>query len=385
MTNYRNKQNIGEEEIDLWEVFRILWDNKKQVIRVLITFIFLGIFISIFSETRYTASCIIIPKSLEKGSAGNLGNLVEMTGVKLKSKTGVDIALSLYPNIIQSKPFKLAILETPINIAEVNKKITLRTYYEEYYHPSLLGYVKKYTLKLPYILINSLKDKHCCKYLDYQDIDKEGILKIRLEDKELLETINNIISIDINTQCNYIKLSATMPEALASAQLTKNVQNLLQKTITKIKTEQITNELSFIERRFNEKKKEAEAAQLKLARFKDKNRNVTTATARIEIQRLQAEYAIIYNVYSELAKQLETKKIQVTENTSVFSVIDPVAIPLQKSAPRYLLILVLFTFLGGISGITYVLIKTWLPSILKNLDFVSFAKHKTNENLPIKH
>ncbi len=59
------------------------------------------------------------------------------------------------------------------------------------------------------------------------------------------------------------------------------------------------------------------------------------------------EYTLLFGVYSELAKQREQANIQVKETTPVFTVVEPVTIPTERSKPKRGLICIAFTFLGG--------------------------------------
>lgn len=154
-----------------------------------------------------------------------------------------------------------------------------------------------------------------------------------------------------------------MPQAKAAAQMVQKAQVLLQDAITDFKIQKAKDQLAFVGERYAEKEKEANLAQQKLANFRDRNKNVSTAKAQTELERLTAEYNLVYGVYSELAKQLETQKIQVKENTPVFTVIEPVSVPIQKSKPKRAMILVIWTFLGGIVGVGMVFGKEFLGSI----------------------
>ena len=92
--------------------------------------------------------------------------------------------------------------------------------------------------------------------------------------------------------------------------MTQKAKDLLQKTITEFKIEKATAQLQFIEERYNEKKKEFELVQEKLAAFRDRNKNVTSAIALTHEEQLQNEYQLAFNVYSELAQQLEQAQIR---------------------------------------------------------------------------
>ncbi len=171
------------------------------------------------------------------------------------------------------------------------------------------------------------------------------------------------INLTIDSKQGYLTLQASFPEALLSAQVADQTRELLQKYITRFKVEKTTDKLNFIEERYQEKKKEFEQAQEKLARYRDQNRNMSSALAQTEEERLQGEFSIAMNVYNELAKQLEQAKIQVKEETPVFSVLEPAVVPNQKTKPKKGMIVLISLFLGAIAGTGIVFGKSYLSGI----------------------
>jgi LPS O-antigen subunit length determinant protein (WzzB/FepE family) len=85
--------------------------------------------------------------------------------------------------------------------------------------------------------------------------------------------------------------------------------------------------------------------------------------ARTEEERLMNEYQLAFQVYSQLAQQLETAQIKVKEDTPVFSIVKPVTVPIEKSKPNRPLILIIWTFLGGIIGVGWIFGKQFLKDI----------------------
>jgi uncharacterized protein involved in exopolysaccharide biosynthesis len=69
------------------------------------------------------------------------------------------------------------------------------------------------------------------------------------------------------------------------------------------------------------------------------------------------------NLYGELAAQLEQAKISVKETMPVLTVINPVTVPYKKSKPQRAMILMAFTFLGGVLGIGLVMILPVIANI----------------------
>lgn len=350
MTENNNIQTQADDEIDLIQLAKTLWEGRRTVIKTTLIFMLLGLFIAIFSPKEYTASTTMVPQSAEGGSklGGSLGGLAAMAGINLGSMGGGStIPPTLYPKIVNSIPFQKELMKTPLSIEGQTEQVTFAEYYLEIKKPGLLGYIKKYTIGLPGIILKAIRGNGSDAILASTDND---LLTITGDEKKLIEILSAQLSLEVNDKDGYISLSARMPEAKAAAQMAQKAQILLQNAITNFKIQKAKDELAFVEERYVEKEKEAKVAQQKLATFRDRNKNVSTATAQTEQERLTAEYNLVYGVYSELAKQFETQKIQVKEDTPVFTVIEPVSIPIDKSKPKRGMVLVIWTFIGGIVG-----------------------------------
>ena len=84
---------------------------------------------------------------------------------------------------------------------------------------------------------------------------------------------------------------------------------------------------------------------------------------RSEEERLTSQYNLIYGVYSELSKQLEQSKIQVKQETPVFTIIEPISVPTKKSKPNRPLILIMGISLGGLIGTVMIFGKDFMKDI----------------------
>ncbi len=353
-----------DDEIDLIQLAKTLWEGRRTVIKTTLIFMALGLFIAIFSPKEYTASTTVVPQTAEGGVkiGGNLGGLAAMAGINLGNiGGGSTIPPSLYPKIVNSIPFQKELMKTLISVDGVEGKVTLLEFYDNIYKPGVLHEIRKYTIGLPGLILKLIKGKE--KETLSKSNEEQELIEISSIEKQLIEILSKKITIEINDKDNYVFLSTRMPEAKAAAQVTKNAQDLLQKKIIEFKIQKAKDQLKFIENRYDEKSKELSDIQQYLARFRDGNKNVITAVANTEFDRLKAEYDLVYGVCSELAKQLETQKIQVKENTPVFLIIQPVTVPLDKSRPKRLMILVAWTFMGGLIGFFILYGKGLIKSI----------------------
>ena len=352
------------KEIDIFNIINALWSNKTIILKSLIIFIILGLVVSFFSEKEYTAEITIVPQTGEsKALSGNIGGLAAMAGINLGNIGGeMGVSPILYPKIVKSVSFQLELLKTPLSIERFDKKVSYSEYYSKFYSPSLLGYMKKYTLGLPGLIIKSLKTKN----ISTNEFNLEGdFFIVSIDNKLLLERLEKQLTVSVNEKEGFVVLSANMPEAKSAAELVYSAQKKLQDYIIKFKIEKSQEQLKFIIKRYKEKEKEFTVVQKRLASFIDENKDVTSALAKTKLEQLRSEYDLVYNVFLELAKQVESQKIKVKEDTPVFTVIDPISIPFERSFPKRGRTMLLFIILGVFVGVIIIGVKS-LKKFLKN-------------------
>ena len=362
----KNTSPSQEDSIDIIALLKDFWGARKTILKITVAFTFLGLFVAIFTENEYTASTTFVP--LAQGSAaggGSLGSLASLAGINIGGAgSSEEIAPELYPKIVNSIPFQLALLNMPLTIEGQAIPVSYSEYYKNIYSPGLLSNIKKYTLGLPGVLVSWARSTP----IDTEvaaGTKENKIISISKEESALIKGLEHQISLTVNGKEGFISISATLPEAKASAEMVLKAQQLLQEYALQFKTQKSMEQLNFIKERYAEKRGEFDQIKIALARFQDQNTGINTALGRTKLLQLQSEYDLTFAVYSGLAKQLETQRLQVKKDTPLFTVLQPVSIPLEKSAPKRALILVVYLFLGFVLSLGYVLVKKYLISFKK--------------------
>ncbi|MGQ8337727.1 Wzz/FepE/Etk N-terminal domain-containing protein [Sunxiuqinia sp. A32] len=359
----KNTLSHENEEVDLIDLAKKMWTGRKIIIRFTLGGIILGLIIAIFSPKEYIATTTMVPQTKDSNASklGGLSSLAAMAGFNMNNmESPATLSPMLYPQIVNSVPFQHDLLNASYTIEGSSEPVNLFTYYTEIKKLGLFPLIKRYTIGLPSIILRAFKGK--------QDStngirSSNNLLKLTEEQERIRKKLSEQINIEINDKEGYITLSSRFNKAELAAQVTQKSQQLLQQYITDFKIEKASEKLHFIEERYAEKKAEFEQAQKNLATFRDRNKNVSSAMALTEEERLQSEYQLAYSVYSELAKQLEQAKIQVKEETPVFAIIQPVQIPVDKSKPNRPLILFVWMFLGGIMGVFTVFGRQFIVNV----------------------
>lgn len=353
-----------ENEIDLIEVVKKLWTKRKFIIKVTVIWTCLGVLVALFSAKEFSADCTIVPQTGDKTAGGNLGGLAAMAGINFGVISEGDVlSPKIYPKILASVPFQKEIMQTEIKFEDYEHPVKLFDYFmnEDYQKFSLIGTAIKYTIGLPGLIISAIRGEE--PEPEYGGGVASSLQILSKDESECMKILNDKISMNLNEKDGYITITVYMPEPLAAAQLAFKVQMLLQQYVTDFKIEKVKANLDFVEGRYQEAKHQYEVKQEELALFEDANRNPSTSVARAAQARLTNEYTLLFGVYNELAKQREQAYIKVKETTPVFTVVEPVTIPAERSKPKRGLICIAFTFLGGFIGIGLVLILPFLAQV----------------------
>jgi len=360
--NNQNPKSSPETEIDFINLARTFWEGRIVIGKFILLGIFVGFFVAILTPNVFTASSTMVPQisdpksklaSLSGGLSG-LSGLAAMAGVNLSTTTGSDLSPKTYSSIISSVPFQLELMKTPLNFEKLDSQVTLYDYYTKIKFGNPFS---KYTVGLPSLIIKAIKGEKKIRFSTSQENPLYVLTEKQIDVQKIIE---KQVGIFVNDKDAQVSLSCSLPEAYAAAQLTQNAQHLLQRYITEFKIEKAKIDQEFIQQRYDEAKKNYQAAQQELASFRDRNKFMSTAVAKSEEERLYGEYTLVTGVYSELAKKLEQAKITVKEETPVFTIINPVSVPIEKSTPNRPLILAIAAFIGLIAGTVLVLGKDFM-------------------------
>lgn len=358
------------EEVNLIPYLRKLWARRKFIVIFTSITLSLSLIGVLLSGKIFTSSTTFIPQVSQKAESGGLGNLASLAGINLSlGGASTEIPPSLYPKIVASIPFKKELIKSQIYLRSSSINITYQEYYEEYFEPSILSKIKRYTLGLPSLMITSLRPSTSSNEVVTSESSKisDKFQTISPREKEHFIRLDGQLGVNVNDEEGYVTLFFEMDDPLIAAQMTEHSVRLLQKYVIDFKIRKAQEELKYTSQIFAEKKKEFEDIKNRRAIYLDKNNNLTLQVAKNELLQLESDYDLALGVYNELAKQLEQAKLKVSKDTPVFSVIEPIVVPIKKSKPRTTITLAAFLFLGLLVSSMWVLLADPMRSFFKSL------------------
>ena len=376
MDQIQNTMPADEQEIDIIELIKKIWHNRGLIIKTTIIFMVLGVVVALVSPKVFTASCDVVPQTSNDSGSSKVSSLAKLAGIDLsQDQSGKTLSPYVYENIMASTKFRKELMQTKIKFSDADRPVSFFEYYtsEEFNKPTVIDYVMKYTIGLPGVILGAIRGEQPAP--DYSAMGEGNKIETITKDEyKALNILKEAVAITLDDKKGYVTISTRMPEAMAAAQLAQATVDLLQEYITVFKVEKVQSNLNFVQSRYDEVKAEFEDIQARRARYRDANHNTIKNQARIEQERLEAEYQLAMNVYGELAMQLEQAKIKVKETTPILTIIKPVTVPYKKSEPKRAMILVAFTILGVVAGMGCVLILPVAGEIFESERLKSFVK-----------
>ncbi|ADB40914.1 GNVR domain-containing protein [Spirosoma linguale] len=352
VTEAQKQENREEDEIEirLSDIVQFLKDSRRRVLLGSIVGLIIGALYAFSKPNVYTSQVTVMPELQAKaGGLGGLGGLAGLAGIDLNSATGgtMDaIRPDLYPDVLKSIPFALYLLSQPVYSEKLQAKMTL----QEFINRVNRSWIKD-------LFAGGSKDAENRK-LDPKNFSKA--IQITKEQEDLVKIVQTNMSAAYDKKTGILTLAATESDPVVAATEVRLSLEYLTNYIVTYRTEKARKQVAFLTKRVSEAKGRYQSAEYALSSYRDRNRSLFLQTAKLEEQRLQADYLLEQSVYNELSKQLEQAKIKVQEETPVFKVLEPPVVPLRKSAPKRTFIMLGFAIAGVFVTLIILLTKRLL-------------------------
>ena len=354
-------QNPEEQEIDLIELAQKVWAGRKLIFKACGIAVIVALVVAFSIPKEYATSVTLAPEVGGRSSSSNLGALAAMAGVNLRTSAGEDaLSPELYPDIVSSTPFLTSLFDVRVQDGEAEIDTTLYVYLKDYQRAPWWGVITS----APFRAIGWVSSLFKDEAEEQGGAAELNPFHLTQEESNIANALSGRIAVDVDKKTGVTTLTVTMQDPLISASLTDTIMHSLQNYITDYRTNKARHDLAYMEKLYKEARQEYMEAQEKYARFADTNLDLNRLIYRAEQERLQNEMNLAFQVYTQVAQQLQMAKAKVQEITPVYTVVQPATVPLSAAKPSKMLILVAFVFLAGVISVGWILfvkdfIKNW--------------------------
>ena len=339
----QNNHNDEEIEIDLIGILRKIIGIRKTIYKAAGIGLVIGIIVAISIPKQYTVGVTLSPEMGNTKGSGLSGLAASFLGSGVSMNEGTDaLNASLSADIVSSTPFLLELSTMKIPALE-GETMTLNVYLDEESSPWW-----SYVIGLPGMVIGGVKSLFTEEESESVPSDKAnlGTIELSKKESEKIEALKKKILASVDKKTSMTTVSVTLQNPKVAAVVADSVVRKLQEYIIDYRTTKAKEDCLYLERLFKERQQEYYDAQKKYADYMDSHDNIILQSVRAEQERLQNDMSLAYQVYSQVANQLQVARAKVQEEKPVFAVVEPAVIPLYPSGTSRKIYVLAFIFLS---------------------------------------
>lgn len=340
--NSNNQMFIDDEqEIDIMELVSRLWKKRMMIVKWCVVGAVIGLVVGFSIPKTYKSGVTFAPETQQRIGSG-VSSIASMMGVNLNNSVDA-ISVDMFPDVVHSTPFIFELFDLPVTFERKDSVITapLVEYMKEYQRTAWWNHVISAPFKALGWVMSLGKEK--------EEVEPAVLEVTNLPRKErnVVKFFAENINVAVDKKTGKTSMSLELQDPLVVAAVMEAVTENLKDYMSDYRTSKARQDIANLEVICAQRKEEYYAAQQTYADYVDANKSVIRLSAQAERERLQQEMNLAYQVYSQVATQLEGARIQAEQAKPVFAVIDPVTVPIRKSAPSKAKMLIVFTFLAG--------------------------------------
>lgn len=358
-----HKTESDEIEIDLVDIFRKIIAIRRKLYKAIGVGFIIGMIVAVSIPKQYTVKVTLSPEmGSSKGGNGLAGPAASFLGSSATTGEVSDaLNASLSSDIVSSTPFLLELLDMKVALSDERTDITLMDYLDRQSSPWW-----NYVIGLPGMVIGGVKS-----LFNSDDNDnslnkvKSGTIELTKEEGIKVNVLKKNISASVDKKTAITSVSVTLQDPKVTAVVADSVVHKLQECIVGYRISKAEEDCIYLEKLYKERQQEYYVAQKKYADYVDTHDNLILQSVRAEQERLQNDMNLAYQVYSQVANQLQVARAKVQEEKPVFAVIEPAVVPQHASSIGLRIYVLLFIFLSVCYTISWNLLGKKIRYILK--------------------
>ena len=338
-----NNHNDEELEIDLMDLLRKVIGIRKKIYKAAGIGLIIGVIVAISIPKQYTVEVTLSPEMGNNKGGGLSGLAASFLGSGVSMGDGTDaLNASLSADIVSSTPFLLELsnMKVPVSGSE---EISLSSYLDEESSPWW-----SYVIGFPGMVIGGVKSLFIEDEDEsiFSDKASQGTIELSKKESQKIESLKKKIVASVDKKTSMTSVTATFQDSKVAAVVADSVVKKLQEYIIDYRTSKSKEDCLYLEKLFKERQQEYYEAQRKYADYMDSHDNIILQSVRTEQERLQNDMSLAYQVYSQVASQLQIARAKVQEEKPVFAIVEPAVVPLEPSGTSRKVYVLAFIFLS---------------------------------------
>ena len=343
MENEYVNRNHQTENVSFLNMIVTLWSKRQLIIKCCIVGSILGLVVGFSLPKIYQTQVTFAPETEQKLGAG-VSSIASMMGMSLDNSVDA-ISVDMFPDVIASTPFLFDLFTLPVETND-GLRVDLLNYMKDYKKKTLWSHVVGAPFKFIRWAVGTAKEDENVEL---------NVINLPKSERSVLKYFRENINIELDKKTGKAEISVRMQDPLVAATVLNAVVDNLRLYMSDYRTSKDRQDIQNLQKICEQRKMEYYQAQKAYADFADQNKKLVLLRVQAEQLKLQQEMNLAYEVYSQVATQLEAARIKEQQAKPVFVILEPVSIPLKKVEPSKLKLLVGYTFLAFVLACAWIL------------------------------
>lgn len=337
-------------KIDSIGLIRTLGQEKRQTAAWLLASAAVGIVVAFSVPRIYKSEVMLAPETSSGNMASSISSLASMVGIYGSTNmTGDAIYPEIYPEVVGAMRFRMGMFETPVT----TKDGTLRTTYYDY----LSNHQRHAWWSYPAIWAGKALEAMKGEPQASDAAHKPDPQQPTRAEYKIATAISGNLTCSVDKKTSVITITAEAQDPKVAATVANAAKEKLQVFITDYRTNKARQDLAYMRQLFEEARKQYVAARQKYGSYADANRDLILESARMKQEELENDMQLQYNIYTQVASQLQMAEAKVQEKTPAFTVLQEATVPVKHANMPKVFILALAVLTGFAARIVWLIWK----------------------------
>lgn len=326
--------------INVGEVIRLIMADRKKICIYSCVAGVIGVLLAFGTPKIYKSTVMLAPEESGNTFSGSISSLAAMVGMNMKiGQTGDALYPEIYPDLMESTNFLVGLFPIKVTTKKTHESYTYQDYIQK--HQKLAIY--EYPLDWIEKLVEMIKGEE-----EPGKGHKPDPFCLTKKEFDVCKNISKKIDCKVDKKTSVITIDVEDQDPLIAATVADSVQEHLQHSITDYRTKKARVDLEYMEKLYAEASQQYKKARQKYASFGDANSKVALQSVQSQLDELEYEMQLKYNIYQQVVEQLQLAKAKVQEKTPAFTIVQNATVPVKHSSRPKIVTLIIWMILGFI-------------------------------------
>lgn len=343
-----NGKKKKSREIDVIDIVKKILAEKKLLSGFMLVFAVLGVIYALNTQKTYTSNVLLAPEITNSGGmAKSIGELASMVGVDLSTAAGSSVDAiypEIYPEVVASSDFIVKLFSVKVPHTDIS---SADNYFDHLVYDPKIPFWSYPLIWIKELFLSSEDDKGNKSELNPFQLSKSQ--------DNVCGVIRSNITCLVDKKTSVINITVKDIDPLIAAIIADTVKNRLKEHIILYRTKKARNDLEYAEKLFEEARANYVKARQTYASYADANEGLVLQSFISKRDELENDMQLKFNMYNQVAQQLQLAKSRVQEKTPVFTTIQSSTVPVKASStPRAVMVLI-FILIGILADALWIL------------------------------